>query len=72
MNLEHLKNKKRKTNNRLLAALPWCNLQKNFYKKQIFTRLNIFYELKHFLVIESVLKFNSYLDITALPGIHKR
>ena len=55
MNLEHLKNKKRKTNNRLLAALPWCNLQKKFYKKQIFTRLNIFYELQHFLVIESVL-----------------
>ena len=55
MNLEHLKKKTRKINNRLLAALPWCNLQKNFYKKQIFTRLNIFYELQHFSVIKSVL-----------------
>ena len=55
MNLDHLKKKTRKTNNRLLAALPWWNLQKNFYKKQIFTRLNIPFELKHFLVIESVL-----------------
>ena len=53
MNLEHLKKKTRIINNRLLAALPWCNLQNNYCKKQIFTRLNIFYELKHFLVIES-------------------
>ena len=59
MNLELLKKKTRKTNNRLLAAYPWCNLQKNFYKKQIFTRLNISFELKHFLVIESVL-FNRF------------
>ena len=57
MNLEHLKKKTRKINNRLLAALPWCNLQNNFYKKQIFTRLN--HELRHFLVIESVL-FNRF------------
>ena len=60
MDLEHLKNKKRKINNWLLAALPWRNLQKKFYKKQIFTRLNIFYELKHFLAIESVL-FNDFV-----------